>query len=68
MSTESEQPVPDANGWLAVLLKWVAENPSAWPLPFLGFFVWRQDQLMWALIQRLDTLTEAVRVLERTLR
>ena len=24
-------------GTLATLLRWVAENPSAWPLPFLAF-------------------------------
>lgn len=61
--------VPTGNGgWLALVLKWVADNPGAWPVPFLGFFVWRQDQLMWALLQRLDQLTEAVRLLERATR
>jgi hypothetical protein len=42
------------------VLRWITENPSAWPLPFLGFLMWRQDQLLWALVQRLDTLTQAV--------
>lgn len=54
----------DCGGWLAAL-RWLGENPSAWPLPFLAFLIWRQDQLMWALVQRLDALTEAVRLLER---
>jgi hypothetical protein len=55
-------------GWVGVVLRWITENPSAWPLPFLGFLMWRQDQLLWALVQRLDTLTEAVRALERLAR
>lgn len=55
----------EGGGWLGELLRWLALNPSAWPLPFLGFLVWRQDQLMWALLERLDALTEAVRALER---
>ena len=55
----------EAGGLLEVLLRWLAENPSAWPVPFLGFMLWRQDQLLWALVQRLDALTEALRLLER---
>jgi hypothetical protein len=55
-------------GTLATLLHWVAENPSAWPLPFLAFLVWQQDQLLWALIQRLDALTAAIQALERVSR
>jgi hypothetical protein len=56
---------PGEGGWLGVLLRWIAENPSAWPLPFLAFLIWRQDQLLWALVQRLDALTDAIRALER---
>ena len=58
----------DEGGWLGMVLRWVADNPSAWPVPFLGFLMWRQDQLLWALVQRLDALTEAVRALERVAR
>ena len=55
----------EPGGWLGVLLRWIGEKPSAWPLPFLAFLVWRQDQLMWALVERLDALTDAIRALER---
>lgn len=54
----------NGSGNLGILLRWLQQNPMAWPLPFLAFFVWRQDQLMWALLQRLDALTEAIRHLQ----
>ena len=55
--------VGEPNGSLAQLLRWLGDNPGAWPVPFLGFMLWRQDQLLWALVQRLDALTEAVRAI-----
>ena len=55
-------------GLVAELLRWVADNPGAWPVPFLAFLMWRQDQLLWALVSRLDALTEALRALERVAR
>ncbi|MCC7104136.1 MAG: hypothetical protein IT307_03260 [Chloroflexi bacterium] len=58
----------ESGGWLALVLRWVAQNPSAWPIPLLSFMVWQQDQLLWALVQRLDSLTEAIRALERVAR
>ena len=58
----------EGRGGLADLLRWIGENPGAWPVPLVGYLVWQQQQLMWALIQRLDALTEAVRALERSVR
>jgi hypothetical protein len=59
---------PERSGGLPELLRWIADNPGSWPLPIVGFLIWQQDQLMWALIQRLDALTEAIRALERVAR
>jgi hypothetical protein len=65
---ETERGATGDGGLVGVVLRWLAENPGAWPVPFLGFLIWRQDQMLWALVGRLDALTEAVRALERVAR
>jgi hypothetical protein len=67
-------PERPGGGWLA-LLKWLAANPQVWPLVATGFMGWElhqtlalQERMYWALLQRIDTLTEAVRGLERVVR
>jgi hypothetical protein len=66
-----ERPVA---GWLG-LLKWLAANPQVWPLLAAGFIAWELHQTLtaleriyWALLQRIDTLTEVIRGLERVAR
>jgi hypothetical protein len=74
MAVVSGAPERSAGGWLA-LLKWLAANPQVWPLLVAAAVGWElhqalalQERLYWLLLQRIDSLTEAVRGLERVLR
>jgi hypothetical protein len=65
---ERDRLAGSTESWPALLIRWMADNPGAWPVPLLAYLVWQQDRLVWALVERLDTLTEAVRALERAVR
>ena len=58
----------NGNSTVAALLKWLAANPYAWPVPLVLFLVWQQNSLLWALVERIDRLTVAVDLLRAALR
>jgi hypothetical protein len=57
-------PERPAAGWLA-LLKWLAAGCIAWELHRT---LTALERIYWALLQRIDTLTEVIRELERVVR